>query len=62
MMEHVIDVDQVEEIDFLTGNDAYKQDWMSARGEYSGIAAYNPTTLRGLAMIAARGAKSLLKR
>ena len=32
-MEHVIDTDQVEEIDFLTGNEAYKQDWMSDRRE-----------------------------
>jgi hypothetical protein len=29
LMEHVIDVDKVEEIDFLTGNDPYKRDWMS---------------------------------
>ena len=33
LMEHVIDTDQVEEIDFLTGNEAYKQDWMSERRE-----------------------------
>ena len=33
LMEFVIDVDKVEEIDFLTGNDAYKQDWMSDRRE-----------------------------
>jgi len=33
MMEHVIDNDRVEEIDFLVGNDAYKQDWMSERRE-----------------------------
>jgi hypothetical protein len=32
-MEYVIDTDRVEEIDFLTGNDAYKQDWMSERRE-----------------------------
>lgn len=31
LMEQVIDIDQVEEIDFLTGNDAYKQEWMSER-------------------------------
>lgn len=31
LMEHVIDIDKVEEIDFLNGNDAYKQDWMSDR-------------------------------
>jgi CelD/BcsL family acetyltransferase involved in cellulose biosynthesis len=33
MMEYVIDTDRVEEIDFLTGNDTYKQDWMSERRE-----------------------------
>lgn len=33
LMEYVIDTDGVEEIDFLTGNDAYKQDWMSDRRE-----------------------------
>jgi len=33
LMEYVIDTDEVEEIDFLTGNDAYKQDWMSDRRE-----------------------------
>jgi len=33
LMEHVIDSEQVEEIDFLTGNEAYKQDWMSERRE-----------------------------
>lgn len=33
LMEYVIDTDMVEEIDFLTGNDAYKQDWMSERRE-----------------------------
>ena len=33
LMEYVIDIDKVEEIDFLTGNDAYKQDWMSDRRE-----------------------------
>jgi ribosomal protein S18 acetylase RimI-like enzyme len=33
LMEYVIDTDAVEVIDFLTGNDAYKQDWMSERRE-----------------------------
>ncbi|MCB1877472.1 MAG: GNAT family N-acetyltransferase [Chromatiales bacterium] len=33
MMEHAIDVDRVEEIDFLVGNETYKQDWMSERRE-----------------------------
>lgn len=30
LMEYVIDIDEVEEIDFLTGNDRYKQDWMKS--------------------------------
>jgi len=33
LMEHVIDRDKVGQIDFLTGNETYKQDWMSARRE-----------------------------
>lgn len=33
LMEYVIDVEKIEEIDFLTGNDAYKQDWMTHRRE-----------------------------
>jgi hypothetical protein len=32
-MEYVIDIDKVEEVDFLAGNDAYMQDWMSDRRE-----------------------------
>ena len=31
MMEYVIDTDKVEEIDYLTGNDRYKQEWMSEK-------------------------------
>jgi hypothetical protein len=33
LMKHVIDVDRVGSIDFLTGNERYKQDWMSERKE-----------------------------
>lgn len=31
LMEYVIDIDKVDDIDFLTGNERYKQDWMSQR-------------------------------
>jgi len=31
LMQHVIGVDKATEIDFLTGNDRYKQDWMDQR-------------------------------
>ena len=48
MMEHSIDQDRVHEVDYLTGNDAYKKDWMSHRRERIGLIAFNPATLRGL--------------
>lgn len=47
MMQHVIEIDHVSEIDYLTGDDAYKQDWMSARRERWGIVAFNLATLSG---------------
>lgn len=37
LMQHVIDVDKVSEIDFLTGNESYKQDWMTVRKERLGF-------------------------
>ncbi len=48
LMEYVIDVDKVREVDYLTGDDAYKKDWMSERRERWGIVAFNPRTPRGL--------------
>jgi hypothetical protein len=42
MMRHIIDQDQVKEIDFLVGNDAYKQDWMSERRERRLLACSRP--------------------
>lgn len=48
IMQHVIDVDQVKEVDYLTGDEAYKRDWMSHRRERRGIVAFNPGTVRGL--------------
>ncbi len=48
LMEHVIDKDQVVEIDYLIGDDPYKKSWLNQRRERRGIVAYNPRTLRGL--------------
>jgi hypothetical protein len=50
MMEQAIDHDHVSVIDYLTGDDAYKQDWMSHRRERVGLIAFNPATTRGLFM------------
>lgn len=60
LMQHVIDTDHVQEIDYLTGDDAYKQDWMSHRRERIGLVAFKLSTPRGL-LAAARhwGGKAL---
>jgi len=50
LMRHVLDVDGVAEVDFLSGDDPYKQDWMSHRRERWGIAAFNLRTLRGVVL------------
>jgi CelD/BcsL family acetyltransferase involved in cellulose biosynthesis len=51
LMEHAIDVDKVREIDYLSGDDRYKRDWMSNRREHWGILAMNPCTLPGILAI-----------
>jgi len=52
MFEHALDVDKVKEVDYLSGDDAYKRNWMSHRRERWGILALNPRTLRGALAIA----------
>ena len=48
LMEHVIDIDKVHEVDYLTGDDAYKKDWMSDRRERWGLVAFNLRSPYGL--------------
>lgn len=48
LMEYVLDVDRVQEVDYLTGDEAYKKGWMSDRRERWGIVAFNPRTPLGL--------------
>jgi hypothetical protein len=48
LMEHVIEIDKVEEIDFLTGNDAYKQDWMSDCRKRWAVSFYKANEPRGM--------------
>lgn len=47
MFEQVMRNDNVQRIDYLSGDDVYKKDWMSVRREREGIAAFNPRTFRG---------------
>jgi Acetyltransferase (GNAT) domain len=62
MMEHAIDVDKVKEVDYLSGDDSYKRDWMSHRRELWGILALNPRTVRGALGIARHVCGRSLKR
>jgi len=48
LMRHALDVDRVKVVDYLTGDDAYKKDWMSHRRERIGIVAANSKSLAGL--------------
>jgi CelD/BcsL family acetyltransferase involved in cellulose biosynthesis len=48
LMQHVIDIDKVREVDFLSGDDPYKKDWMSHRRERHGIIAFNLRTAHGM--------------
>ncbi len=48
LMAHAIDVDRVDEVDYLSGDDAYKRDWMQARRERVGLVAFQPRHWRGL--------------
>lgn len=48
LMAHAIDVDRVDEVDYLSGDDAYKRDWMGARRERVGLVAFQPGNWRGL--------------
>ncbi len=65
LMRHVIDVDKVREVDYLCGDDAYKNQWMTHRRERRGLIAFNPRTAGGLTGLllesCARGLKPLLK-
>ena len=61
LMEHVIDTDRVDTIDYLTGDDDYKQHWMSVKRERQGIAAYNTSTLLGTRRWLSHRLKRLIK-
>lgn len=49
MFRRAIDEDRVKVIDYGTGDDAYKRDWMDERRPLWRLQAFNPGTLRGLA-------------
>lgn len=48
LMRHAMDVDRVVEVDYLSGDDAYKPDWMALRRERVGLEAFDMRRTRGL--------------
>jgi len=60
LMEYVIDTEKVEEIDFLMGNEPYKQDWMSKRRERWGLICVNVHKSRSRIAQFAESLKGLL--
>jgi CelD/BcsL family acetyltransferase involved in cellulose biosynthesis len=48
LMQHVLEQDRVSEVDYLIGDDRYKETWMDHRRERWGLIAYNPKTFGGL--------------
>lgn len=47
LMQRMLDEEQVAEVDYLIGDDAYKRDWMTHRRERHGLRAYDPRRWRG---------------
>jgi len=47
LLQHVIDEDKVREVDYLSGDDSYKANWMSHRRERWGLMVFNPYTVKG---------------
>jgi CelD/BcsL family acetyltransferase involved in cellulose biosynthesis len=62
MFRHVIDVDQARLIDYGTGDDGYKADWMDGRNALYTITLHNPRRLAGLIGAAKAGISSLINR
>lgn len=48
LMRHVMDIDRVQKIDYLTGDDAYKSDYMNSSRELWALRAYRIGSLAGL--------------
>lgn len=62
MFRRAIDEERVREIDYGTGDDAYKRDWMDQRRQLWRLTAYNPRRLKGMAAMVRAGASALVGR
>ena len=62
MFRRALDEDRVSAIDYGTGDDGYKKDWMAERRPLWRLEAYDPRTLRGLIGAARARASALVRR
>ena len=62
MFRRALDVDRVEAIDYGTGDDPYKRDWMAERRPLWRLLAFNPRHMFGLLGIAREKASALVRR
>lgn len=62
LFRHVIEVDSVKRVDFGTGNDAYKRDWMNRHEPLWRIEAFNPSRLAAWGPALKTFARSLLRK
>lgn len=59
LFDHVIEKDRVTCIDYLTGNDQYKADWMSSHRALFGVQLCNMATCRGISCFSRNRLSSL---
>lgn len=62
MFRHVLERDHVRSIDYGTGDEAYKADWMAERRTLWRVSAYNPRSPKGLLGAARAKASALVAR
>lgn len=62
LMERVLDVDRVETVDFGTGNDSYKRDWMDAVRPRFRLDCHDPADPRGWPCILRGAARRVASR
>ena len=62
MIRHLLEKEQVVELDFGRGDDPYKQDWTGERRQRVGLLLAHPFRTRGLAAVVRQASASFLKK
>ena len=62
LFRHVIEIDRVQRVDFGTGNDGYKRDWMNRHDPLWRIEAFNPSRVAAWGPAFKAFARSLLRK